>query len=192
MGTPEWTQNGLQNRTREAPKTLLEASCRGELFSDKCWKRFRPPGIIETVFFVRNKVFFFAKIAPRARVAKIDSNNDATMEPTNAPKRPPDAPQCRSKARLEIRSNSRTDFHDFRVPKWSPKSFKNIVLVLPGAPGPPRGVQGAILEPCWHHFGPSGARKPRTIRGVILWKLRKPRKLRGVLGNASGTILASL
>ena len=60
-----------------------------------------------------------------------------------------------------------------------PKTLKNFVWVLPGAPGPTRGVQGAILEPFWAHFEPWEPRKPRKIRGSSAWGALKPRKIRG-------------
>ena len=77
----------------------------------------------------------------------------AQKRPQNGTKRPPDGPKWRSKPLLEFRLNFGSNLDDFGSPKGSQNGPHNQSKISFGTPGPPRGLQGAILEPFWGHFG---------------------------------------
>ena len=68
-------------------------------------------------------------------------------------------------------------FTIFRPPKRAQNGTQNRSKSGLGAPGPPRGLQGALPEPFWAHFGPWEPRKPRKIRGSSAGGELKPRKI---------------
>ena len=79
------------------------------------------------------------------------------MTPNSTPKRAqeiPDDPKGRSKPVLDFQANFGSMLVNFGSQNGCQHGPQNRSKIDFGAPGPPRGLLGAIWEPFWNHFGP--------------------------------------